>query len=81
MTVEHFNSLSEEQKKIAIFDAEKVTERSDDLAKYELFKIDNFFVETKTSIQYKFKRVIETFTLREVPAVYASPLNPPSEAP
>ncbi|MCW3079854.1 hypothetical protein [Segetibacter sp.] len=72
MTVEQFNNLDEEQKKAAIFDAKKVSERFDrKVIKYELFQIDNFFVETKTSLQHKFKRVIATFTSKEVPIVYA----------
>lgn len=71
MTVEQFNRLNEEEKKAAIFDAEKVSERFDKMMKFELFQIDNFFIETKTSLQHKFKRVIATFSLKDVPAVYA----------
>ncbi|WP_147204108.1 hypothetical protein [Segetibacter aerophilus] len=73
MTVEQFNDLDEEQKKAAIFDAKKVSERFEKkVIKYELFQIDNFFIETKTSLQHKFKRVIATFTRNEVPTIYAS---------
>lgn len=75
MTVEQFNNLDEESKKAAIFDAKKVTERFDHVIKYELFQIDNFFVEAKTSLQHKFKRVLATFSSREVPVVYAAKTN------
>lgn len=75
MTVEHFNNLNEEEKKAAIFDAKKVSERFDQVMKYELFQIDNFFIETKTSLQYKFKRVIATFSSKEVPPAYEGKIN------
>jgi hypothetical protein len=71
MTAEQFNDLSEEEKKIAIFEARKITERFDQRMKYELFQIDNFFVETKTSFQHHFKRVIATFSSKEVLDRYA----------
>jgi hypothetical protein len=75
MTVQQFNNLDEEAKKAAIFDAKKITERFDHVIKYELFQIDNFFVETKTSLQHKFKRVISTFSSMEVPVVYAGKMS------
>jgi len=72
MTAEEFNNLSEEEKKIALFEARKITERFDQRMKYELFQIDNFFIETKTSLQRQFKRVIATFTSKEVLDRYAN---------
>jgi hypothetical protein len=75
VTVEEFNSLDDDEKKGAIFDAKKVTERSGHQKKYELFQIDNFYVETKTSLLHKFKRVIKTFTLDKVPKVYAAKID------
>jgi hypothetical protein len=71
MTVEQFNNLNEDQKKAAIFDAKKVTERVDKVVKYELFQIDNFFIEIRTSLQHRFRRVVATFSSKEVPKVYA----------
>lgn len=71
MTAEEFNNLNEDQKNVAIFDAKKISERFDQMIKYELFEIDNFFIETKTSLQQKFKRVISTFPSGHVPAIYA----------
>jgi hypothetical protein len=72
MTIHEFNALDEEQKKAAIFDAKKVTEYFEKRIKFELFQIDSFFIETKTSLQQQFKRVVATFSLDEVPAIYAS---------
>lgn len=60
MSIEEFQSLSEEERKIVIFEAEKVSEREDATSKYELFKIDNFYIQVKTSISHSFKRIIET---------------------
>jgi 6-phosphogluconate dehydrogenase len=71
MTAEQFNKLNEEQKKVVIFEAKKITERFDEFMKYELFQIDNFFVETRTNVQKKLKRVIATFTRKEIPKIYA----------
>ena len=71
MTINDFKMLEDHQKVQIIFDAEKVSEKIDDVANYQLFQIDNFFVETKTSLEGKFKRSIKTFTLKELPVEYA----------
>ena len=57
-----------------IFDADKITEKVDDEANYQLFKVDNFFIEAKTSLEGKFKRTFTFYTLNELPAEYASEL-------
>jgi len=72
MTIDDFKALEEQQKVQAIFDANKVTEKVDDQANYQLFQIDNFYVETKTSLEGKFKRSFKTYSLRELPVDYAS---------
>jgi|GEM_PF-6747318 len=71
MTIEDFDMLSEHDKVVLIFEASKITEKTDEVAKYQLFKIDNFFVETKTSLHGEFKRVITTYSLKNLPAEYA----------
>lgn len=71
MTIDEFKSLDEQQKVQLIFDANKITEKIDNEANYQLFQIDNFFVETKTSLEGRFKRSIKTYTLKELPADYA----------
>jgi hypothetical protein len=70
MTIEEFKSLEEQQKVQLIFDANKITERIDSEANYQLFQIDNFYVETKTSLEGKFKRSFKTYSLKELPADY-----------
>lgn len=72
MTIQEFNRLDDYEKNALIFNAEKLTERVDEISKYELFCIDNFFVETRTSLHYKFRRNIKTFTFGKLPFVYAS---------
>lgn len=70
MTIETFNSLNEQQKVELIFDANKITEKVDREANYQLFQIDNFFVEAKTSLEGKFKRSFTTYSLKALPAEY-----------
>jgi hypothetical protein len=70
MTAEQFDTLSEEHKNIQIFEAKKVTERFQQRDKYELFQIDDFFVEIKTSLQNKSRRVILTYTKSDIPGEY-----------
>jgi hypothetical protein len=71
MTIDDFKILNDHQKVQVIFDANKITEKVDNEANYQLFQIDNFFVETRTSLEGKFKRSIRTFTLKELPIDYA----------
>ena len=75
MRMEEFNNLDEESKRLIIFDADKVSEKLIDSTKYELFAIHDFFIETKTSISYDFKRNISTYTINTLPARYASDIN------
>src|SRR3954453_14559785 len=70
MTIDDFKALEEQQKVQLIFDANKVTEKVDSEANYQLFQIDNFYVETKTSLEGKFKRSFKTYALKELPADY-----------
>lgn len=71
MTIAEFTTLAEDQKVQLIFDANKITEKIDKESNYQLFQIDNFFVETKTSLEGKFKRSIKTYSLKELPVDYA----------
>jgi hypothetical protein len=71
MTIETFNKLSEQEKVELIFDANKITEKVDNEANYQLFQIDNFFVEAKRSLDGKFKRSFIAYSLKELPVEYA----------
>ena len=75
MRMEEFNNLDEERKRLIIFDADKVSEKLIDSTKYELFAIHDFFIETKISISYDFKRTISTYTINTLPLRYASDIN------
>lgn len=72
MTIENFNNLSQQQKIQLVFDADKITEKVDNEANYQLFRIENFFVETKISLEGKFKRSFTTYTVRDLPPEYVS---------
>jgi hypothetical protein len=63
MTVEEFNILSEVGKKELLIDAKKITEYEDDIAKHELFRIDNFFVEVSISVTHRFRKITNTYSL------------------
>ncbi len=71
MNIENFNNLKEHQKVELIFDANKITEKVDNEANYQLFQINNFYIEAKTSLEGKFKRSFTTYTLKELPVEYA----------
>ena len=72
MTIEMFNALSFQEKAELIFDAKKITEKAGNEDNYQLFQINNFFIETRTSREGKFKRSFKSFTLKELPADYIS---------
>ena len=75
MLIEQFERLSEHEKKVQLFEAKKITERSDSFSRYELFYLDNFFIESKTSQQKTFKRTLTCYTLSELPLIYAGHLH------
>lgn len=71
MTAEEFNSLSEQSKRVTIFEADKIEEIKAESDKYELFIIDDFYVEVKTSQRNSFRRSIKTYKLHELPLNYS----------
>lgn len=72
MTIDEFDKLSEEKKGVIIFDADKISEGRDDFIRCELFTAYDFFIETKTSIRYNWKRNISTHTINNIPLKYAA---------
>lgn len=72
MTIEMFDALSYQQKAELVFDANKITEKADNEANYQLFQINNFFVEAKTSLEGNFKRCFKSYTLKDLSAEYVS---------
>lgn len=72
MTIQDFNSLPEQRKKEIIVDAEKLGEYQDrDSTRYELFKVDKFFVEVKVSFSHRYRKILNSYLMNEVPSVYA----------
>ncbi len=61
MTIEEFNRLDEQSKKIFLFEADKIDERDEGLTKIQLFKIDDFFIETRRNNETPSKRYISTY--------------------
>jgi len=70
MTEQEFNGLGDEEKKVLLFEAKKIAERKIRFTKFELFNIDNFFVETRTSLLHKFRRKMKTYSNTNLPFVY-----------
>ena len=62
MTVEEFNILPEAVKKALLIDAKKIREYEDDIAKHELYKIDNFFIEVSMSVTHRFRKITRTYS-------------------
>lgn len=71
MTIEDFNSLPAQRQKEIIVDAQKVAEFKDDSVKYEVFKIDQFFVEVKVSFLKKYRKITKTFYPSDFPLLYS----------
>lgn len=73
MSIQDFNSLPESRKKEIIVDAEKLGEyRDKDLARYELFQVDNFYVEVKVSFLFRYRKIANTYSLSQIPHIYSS---------
>ena len=70
MTVGQFNNLNDEEKKIALFEATKISEKFEDLYKCELFQIGDFFIESRTDKHTKINRTLKTFPAAERPVDY-----------
>lgn len=58
MTANEFENLDDNDKKVALFDANKIAENLDGSQKTEVFKIDNFYIESKTSMVLRTKRIL-----------------------
>jgi hypothetical protein len=70
MTAGQFETLDDQAKKIALFEAKKISEKFEDLYKCELFKIGDFYVESKTCRETKIKRTLRIYNQESVPGDY-----------
>ena len=71
MTASQFNSLDDQEKKVVLFEAKKVSEKFDEVYKCELFQIGDFFIESRTSRETKINRTLQTYTAESKPEGYA----------
>ena len=62
MTAEEFNNLKEDQQRFLLCDADKIGEKTYDLFREELFKIENVVIEVKVSSLDKCRRQIKALT-------------------
>ncbi len=58
MTAPEFEMLDENQKKIVLFEANKIAEKIEATYKTELFQVDDFFIESKISLNPTLKRIL-----------------------
>lgn len=75
MTLEEFDRLDEQSKKVFLFEADKVSERDEGLTKIQVFKIDDFFIETRRSVENPSKRYITTYSTQQIVAGYMNAEN------
>ncbi len=61
MTEDEFNGLPDEQRKQLLIDAKKIGEYEDEMATYQTFKIEDFFVEVSMSVTHRFRKIIRTY--------------------
>lgn len=74
MNCNQFYKLEEHQQMKLIMDADYVTEKVEGECKFELFKIDSFYVEVKTSVSGNYRKVVSCYSLRDLPAEYTGVL-------
>ncbi len=75
MTLEQYNHLPDKTKKELLIDAKKVGEYETEIATYELFQIDDFYVEASKSVSRKFRTIVSTHALHACPAGYLGRYN------
>lgn len=61
MTAQDFQRLSENDQKVALFEATKIAEKMEGSYKRELFGIDDFFVESTTCGEAKIRRTLTVY--------------------
>lgn len=72
MNVVEFNSLSDERKMEIIVDADKIGQYEDrQLGRFELFRIDRFYAEVKVNFLQRYRKIVNTYDLKDIPLVYS----------
>ena len=75
MTLYQFNLLDEMEQMEAIWEAVKLVERSDDTFHYNLYQIDDFYVEEKIHIAYDARHAFRSFKTTELLKPYLDQMN------
>jgi hypothetical protein len=70
VSFENFNSLSDKQKKDLLVDAKKVSEYQQDLVRYELFTLEDFYVEVKIDFLQRYRIITGAYSLQNIPKRY-----------
>lgn len=70
MSSDNFNDLKDLDKHQLVFDAEKVDEVHDGFITFSLFKLDNLYIEVRTSPDRTIKKSIRGYELKELPLIY-----------
>ena len=66
MTANEFEMLDENGKNIVLFEANKIAEKIEDDYKTELFQVDEFFIESKITLDSTSKRVLTTLKTKPI---------------
>jgi hypothetical protein len=72
MTINDYNGMNHEEKISWLSKAKKITERIEECTKYELFQLGNFFIEIRFCIRQQFKKIVNTYVLKELPQEYVA---------
>ena len=75
MSIEDYNKLTDRQKKQLLVDAEKIGEYVDDIASFEVFRLDHFFVEVSKSVTHKFRKILNVYLVNDIPKRYFANLK------
>ncbi|MEJ7678435.1 MAG: hypothetical protein WKG06_11360 [Segetibacter sp.] len=70
MTPEKFNSLQSSDKEDLLLLAVEVCQKSDELFNYELFKLNDFFIEVRMNYQHRLHKIVTAYNLEELPVMY-----------
>jgi len=70
LSILQFNNLADFEKKKMLAGSVKLSEHKKGNRKFELFKINNFYVEVITTFAFKTYRQIKSYEYNNVPFVY-----------
>jgi len=69
--IEDFNCLPDQEKKQLLVDAQKIAERFEHSVRFEFFRLNDFYIEVKTSFERQYRVISNVYALQNVPSIYA----------